>query len=158
MLTPEWAFHHRETVSGSMMCRVELSRTSAIDRGSWTPDKGFGDVSAVTETLIYRGIARVQPNKDWRARKQEYETEAVVEHAYRIQLAFDGQELSGKGFPQVILPEDRVKVIEVASLRGVAIDPAIKNFDFIVRNSVAGSNYWVRTLLCDVLVDEQTNG
>lgn len=156
LLTPEWAFWHRNSVAGSMMCRVSLTSVSGRYNTAWTPKDGFSNVKPVDELEVYRGIARVQPNKDWRARKQKFETEAVTEHAYRIQLAFDGQELEdndGNPLPfPAIHAEDRVRVIQVQSLRGIEVDPAIKDLVYIVRNSVAGSNYWVRTLLCDVIL------
>lgn len=153
LLTPEWAFHHRDAAAGSMRCRVEVCSVSADPGEDWTPADGFAKKATVVEVPVYRGIARVQPNKDWRARKQKYETESVVEHAYRIQLAFDGNELGDGTFPfQGLSKEDRVRVISVDSLRGVSVDTDLMSYTYIIRNILTGSNYWVRTLLCDVIL------
>jgi len=152
MLDPRWAFHARPVVAGAMIAVGVLYRVSMTALGVpvWNPfatdvgDREPGSMQLFTP--IYEGRCRIQPNKDWRARKQNWKDETVTEHATRIQLDFRGNTLGT--FP-IVHVGDIFRVTEVLTLGGYPVDPQLTLMTHIVRNFTPTSNSWLRNLLCD---------
>jgi hypothetical protein len=163
---PRFPFHHREVARGAMLCTGVLYRVTPVSPGtsSWnylaTDPKDRTPGTSAPGVAIYQGQARVQPNKDWRARKQSSRDETYVEHAVRIQLDFLRNELREqlltKGITQtlneqpVIRVGDAFKVTGVhKSLDGLPVDTQLMEYTYRVRNITSSSNSWVINLLCD---------
>lgn len=115
--------------------------------------------------IRYIGPARVQPNKDWRARQIESPGQIPVQHAWRIQVDMMGNRYDPDN-PEIWLPpereyaigetpaETRFRVVQLVEKNGVKVASMVGKFTYIVRNISEGSNSWVRTLLCDADVTD----
>ena len=91
VLEARFPFFARDAVAGSMSATIQLFQVDTPQyTSSWNPDAPVEDdrepVAAMTRTLAYEGQARISPNKDWRARKQEVAGQIAVEHAVRFQI------------------------------------------------------------------------
>lgn len=170
LIDPRWSYFARQTVRGAMIATVEVKHPiESADQ--WDPLKGdvFGEVGQDGVYRHYVGPARVQPNNDWRARKQSWPGQKITEHAMRIQIDLTGNTLAGgnpdKDFAQQMSYDaglmhvgDIVRVTEVAAPYGAQypVEPIIMRYEYIVRNVSSSSNSWVRTLLCDFIVNNVT--
>lgn len=99
-------------------------------------------------TTLWAGQARVQPNKDWRAKSYEFANMTTAMQACRFSLPLmDGV---WNGF---LAPEDRhfededQIIIEHNFFPGL---DAIKRFTFIVRNDLISGNAGLQNILADV--------
>lgn len=163
---PRFGYFARPVLRGSMWARVEVHHVHMLDSSQvWKPAEGgvFGG-STDRSALHYRGRARMQPNNDWRARKVRWSGENVTEHAMRIQLDLQGNEVvSDDPLPDTFPGDagmfhvnDVVTVIEIASPYGHPVDGLNIGYEFTIRNPNASSNSWGRTLLCDFIVNNTT--
>lgn len=170
VLDYRFPFFAREAVAGSMHCVVKVWHTETVQHTPvWNPDADDPDErepgSVLTKTLSYQGMARLSPNKDWRARSVELDGQIEVQHAVRVQLDMMNN-LAAKpvGWPTdvywfpVIGPGDTIEVTKVAVNNGIPTDLGVADFNYIVRNVSSSSNSWVRTLLCDIIVNDQSHG
>lgn len=161
LFDPRWVFANRQSVQGSMLIRGEVFRIDAKtpDTSTWEPfaanPANRQPLAPVNETLIYLGPARVQPNQDWRARKVNWGTETVTEHAVRVALSFEQNELatSGEQFP-IIQPRDFFRVLEVLTVDGIKVDPNMLGNIYTIRVVNSSSNAWTRDMLCDIVTDQ----
>lgn len=160
---PRFGYFARSVLRGSMWARVEVRHNVTVTGGAvWKPAEG-GVFTGSTDTseLHYRGHARMQPNNDWRARKVRWAGENVTEHAMRVQLDLQGNEVvSNDPLPSTFDGDagffhvnDIVKVIEIYAPYGHPVDGLNIGYEFTVRNPNASSNSWGRTLLCDFIVN-----
>jgi hypothetical protein len=163
MIDPRWPFHQREVVAGSMLAYVEIAhpQTDAVE---WNPMQGDVFDGTTDYVLHYQGPARIQPNVDWRARVHKLDGQIITEHAVRIQVPFNRNEITNP----VLLPDqttgalgivhvsDVVRVLEGANLFGTDVDEAVTLATYVIRNISISSNEWTRILLCDVIVNNVT--
>jgi len=170
VLDYRFPFFAREAVAGSMHCVVKVHHTTTVlYTATWNPDApdeaDREPVSAMNHELIYHGMARLSPNKDWRARSVELDGQVEVQHAVRVQLDMMNN-LAAKPvdwpvdvywFP-IIGPGDQIAVTKVFVNDGIPTDLAAADFNYIVRNVSSSSNSWVRTILCDIIVNDQEHG
>lgn len=162
VLDPRFAYFARQSVVSTMWATIEISHPT--NNSAWNPAKGDVYTGALDySTTHYRGRARVQPNKDWRARRQRWEGESITEYAIRIQLDLTGNEVTNPDqLPEtnasndagMLHVNDLVKVTGVYSPYGVPVDGLIGAYKYFVRNISASSNSWVRTILCDINADD----
>lgn len=159
---PRFPTYPRPVWRGRMVGKVTVERVTADAVGTvnWTPfDANPANrlpQAPHTGVLIYRGKARIQPNVDWRARRQNWRDESIVDHAYRVELDFLGNELPayggvadvGGGALPFIEMGDVIKCVE-------AVDLQLLTYIYIVRNTVPSTSSWSRTVLCDVNVDQE---
>lgn len=151
-MDPRWVYASRKVPSGFMEAIVEIFRPAAQDDDPiFNPDTG--EWTGGQPTYLFQGRARVQPNKDWRARNREFAREETAEHAVRVQVEFGSNTLDGS---DGALPEfrigDRVKVTYSPH------DEALKDYLFTIRNPISSSNAWLRNLLCDVDLGDNNVG
>lgn len=141
---PRWMYASRKVPSGLMEAIIEIFRPAPQDSEP-VFDPTTGTWSGGAPLYLFRGNARVQPNKDWRARNREFAREETAEHAVRVQVEFGSNKIDGS---DGVLPEfrlgDRVRVISSPH------DTALQDYIFTVRNPISSSNAWLRNLLCDV--------
>lgn len=164
VMDPRWAFHHRPVARGAMMCRGTVYRlfvpslTQQRAEG-WQPLAPNASDRIPPEShrtvAVYSGPARVQPQLGWRARKQNGRDRVVTEAGFGIQLDFRENDLrdaeinNGSQFPRIV-PNDFFRVDEVFSWGDIEVDPALKEFNYIIRTLTPSSNSWTRNLMCDV--------
>lgn len=151
---PRYFYHARPTVEGTQIAHIEISEPTSLP-AQWTPGVGMSN----PWTLRWKGQARVQPNKDWRARQREVSGEFTATHAVRIQMGIGKNELGAVRVDPLdpnseILsygPDPafglgwRVHVVEVP-LEGA---DNLLTRDYVVRNAIVSSNTWAYRLLCD---------
>ena len=163
-LDPRWPFHQRSVVAGLMLARVEIAHPNSLAM-DWNPAVGDVFDGTTSFALHYRGPARIQPNNDWRARKQKWDGQVVTEHAVRIQIGLDANEVTNPDpLPDptqtvgLLHVNDVIRVVDSAAPYGHAVDSGIESFTYIVRNISMSSNSWVRTLLADIIVNDVSGG
>lgn len=148
---PLYFYHARPTVNSTMVARVEIWRPTG-EHSKWVP--GEGQTGGRFEK-VWAGNARLQPNKDWRARARDFEGEFVAQQAVRIQIPIGKNEVGA-----VLDAND--KIIEYgddpdfgAHYRVYVTETPVKgteflmNKTFIVRNALRSTNTWLYNLLCD---------
>lgn len=136
---PLWFYHARPTVNSAMIATIEVFRATG-ELPEWDGTDGMEDNLF---ELIWRGPARIQPNKDWRARPREFAGEYTATQAVRFQLPIGGNELG----PDVeFRKDDEIHLVEIP-VEGPDVQAG--NIYF-VRNALMSSNAWLYNLLADV--------
>lgn len=169
VIDPRFALRNRAVATGAMIAEVRVLHPTAPAK-SWNPfsddpnDRVFAASTLKSYANHYVGRARVQPNKDWRARRYQWNTESVADHAVRIQIDLTGNTVvnGDKLYPEQQAFEaggmhngDIVVVSHVPAPYGLMLEPMIAQFQYVIRNISASSNSWVRDLLCDFVVNNQ---
>lgn len=133
-----WSQHHRVPVMGAMQATIRVLRrpTSGSVAVDWTPETG--GVTAGIQT-IWTGQARVQSNKDWRARRRSGRGDPMIQHAFRVQVPIFDENGPVPAFDV----EDIVQIIEAPN------DSDLLRQTLTVRNNSVGSNPFNKNLLCD---------
>lgn len=132
-MDPRWARHHRTVPAGWQPATILIARR-APTTADWNPVTNV--VVGGELTSIYWGQARIQPNKDWRARRRNGENSPMVQHAVRIQA-----------------PQDLCPQTEVGDVVGVFVSPydeGLQEYVFHIRNPLESSNSWGRSFLGDI--------
>lgn len=135
---PKFFYHARPVVESVMTATVEIFEpTGGVPK--WDGGTGMSN----TYNLVWRGLARIQPNKDWRARPREFAGEFDATQAVRIQVGIGKNEL---GMDVEFHKDFLVRVVEVPV---VGAENMVGN-EYYVRNALTSSNLWVYNLLCDI--------
>jgi len=158
---PNFFYHPRRTLDTTQLVRIAI-----LDPTPESIDWNFGEgVSLVPDTPVWSGFARVQPNKDWRARPREVQFEYDGTQAVRVQIPIGKNLLGAQLDPDTgrytsygpdphFVKDMRVRIIE-GSVKGFEIMEG----DFLyIRNAIQNQNLWVYNLLCDTKtggVDEE---
>jgi hypothetical protein len=139
-LDPRWIRHHRSVVEGFMIHPIQILRM-APGRQSWDP---------LTQTIvggepeeIWAGPARIQPNKDWRARSVESGVDPQMVHYTRVQISLN----KGQPVPHIRVA-DMVVAQEKTDTDDWVFNHTLSAWTMFVRNAVNSSNRWVYNLLC----------
>ena len=134
-----WSQHHRVPVKGAMQATIRILRrpSSGSTAVNWTPETG-----GVTQgiRLVWEGQARVQSNKDWRARRRSGRGDPMIQHAFRVQIPLRDE----NGLVPPVDVEDGIQVIAAPN------DEDLMRQTMTVRNNSVGSNPFNKNLLCDV--------
>lgn len=139
---PKFSTHPTAGLETSMTDYVAIYKPTGIGP-SWTPDEGISDDSF---EIIYRGMGRVQPNIDWRARDRNFANELTATQATRVQIKFFGNELTDDHSVPEIFKDYRVVLITPG---GSDRNEWLAGSSMIVRNAEQASQKWVRSMLCD---------
>lgn len=150
---PEFFYVPRRTTSTAELADIEIFQLSLDPQNGWTPGVGIG---VTPDTLLWKGKARVQPNKDWRARPREVQFEYDATQAVRVQVPI-GKNLVGATWDPVLkrytsYGEDPRfdKDLRVNVLGGpVKGYKQMEGSNLYVRNAIVNQNLWVYNLLCD---------
>lgn len=148
---PDFFYAPRPSVNSAQEAWVEVYDPSDVP-SHWEPGTGM---SGPAPTKVWEGYARIQPNKDWRARPRNFAGEFNDTHAVRFQLAI-GQnylgavlDVDGKvvsyGTDPIFSMGQSVKVVRspVIGTQGLV------GKSFHVRNAVNSANAWLYNVLCD---------
>lgn len=148
---PAFAYHMRPTVETSQQVKMEVYAPTGVV-SEWVPGTGM---SAVTQTLVWRGYGRVQPDKDWRARARMQGNEFDAVQAVRVQLPI-GKNLLGAlldidgnvvtyGNDPLFAKDYIIKVTEIP----VTGSEIMIGKQLVVRNALSSGTRWSHNLLCD---------
>lgn len=130
-----WPLHQRSVPEGHMPAVIELWR----DTGNlatdvvWDAETGG---SAPAMEWLYTGPARIQDNKDWRARRRNGGSDPIVQHAVRVQI------------PMSACPP--IKTFDIIKILSAPYNPALLEYTLHVRNPLNASDAWVHNVLCDI--------
>jgi hypothetical protein len=136
---PQFFYHPRPTVESGMLAKVEIYKPTGKLPEWEGPGKGMSDEGY---ELIWRGPARIQPDKDWRARVRNFGGEMSGIFAVRVQVPINKNEL---GPDRRFRKDYRVDIIE-APVEGTE---TLEGMSLYVRNAVNSANAWLYNLLCD---------
>lgn len=155
-LDPRYFRHATPVFEGDMTALIEIRHPFKGDEEPLWDSELAEWVYPEDLAPVWRGLARVQPNKDWRARNREWAMENTAEHAVRIQL---------NAYKNFLVPKDEWPAPPVDILHGHVItvlnnpnDPVLENFVFTVRNPIGATDNWHRTILCDANLGSRTSG
>lgn len=148
---PRFYYHARPVVESPMITKLELYKPTGA-HPEWT---AADSVTTSPFELVWKGLGRVQPNKDWRAREREFANEFNATQAVRIQFpigrnllgaTYDGDgKLTAYGDDPAIKKDYMVEVISSA----ITGTEDLVGMRFFVRNAINSGNSWVHSLLCD---------
>lgn len=137
-MDPRWPLHHRSVPIGWQVATIIIARRDGTE-AVWNPTTGA--VTGGGLNYVWLGQARLQPNKDWRARRRNGEDSPTVQHAMRVQAPMD--------CPPILLG-DFIGVMENP------YDDALERYVFHIRNPIESSNTWGRSVLGDIDVSENS--
>lgn len=136
-----------------------ISHVRIFRIGGTTPrwDADTGQVTGVEEVFLWEGRARVQDNKDWRARHVRSASDPQIVQYVRVQIPLKRNYQSGlvDRVPH-IYPGDIVEVLDADVMSAYDLDPDLSSWRLRVRNSVNSSYPWLRNLLCGTDVSEES--
>jgi hypothetical protein len=145
-LDPRWLTHHRRVARGFMTRQIEI-HVQITPAAGWDPVTDT--LTGGGTTLLWTGEARVQGNKDWRARSVLAAQDPQMVHYVRVQIPFD----EDNEVPDI--PVDAIiKILPPDPDSTWAHDDDLGTHLLRVRNNVNSSNPWLRNLLCGVDVSE----
>lgn len=146
-LDPRYFRHATPVIEGDMTARIIVLRPH-----DGTQEPVWNDVTETWEmpenAPVWRGMARIQPNKDWRARNREFALETSAEHAVRVQMNIFKNWLVPK--PEWPAPPVDIQHGYIIEIEDNPNDRVLENYLMTVRNPMGASDNWHRTLLCDV--------
>ncbi len=149
---PNFFYAPRRTVESAMIAQVRVSEPTG-NVATWTPGSGM---SSGIYAPIWEGHARVQPNKDWRARPREQVGEFDAVHAIRVQLPIGKNEwgatydpISGEITAYAPDPEFyKDYMVEVVNTDVIGAEQ-LEGDVYYIRNAKTSANLWLYNLLCD---------
>lgn len=152
IFNPKFFYHPRPTLGTTQLVKVSIFEMNP-NAGDWTPEVG---IDPNYDTLVWTGHARVQPNKDWRARPREVQYEYDAVQAVRVQISIgknllgavwdpDQERYTSYGPDPEFIKDMRVHIDEgpVTGFEGMEGD------NLYIRNAIQNQNLWVYNLLCD---------
>ena len=150
-LDPRYFRHMTPVLEGDFVALIEVWRLDPDAEAVWVEDEDHDNGGYWTEGAddqpMWRGMARVVPNKDWRARNRTWANEDTAEHAVRVQLNL------AKNFmvPREDWPVPLVDIQhgDIVKVLNNPDDPILERYTLSVRNPIGASDNWHRTLLCD---------
>ena len=151
---PDFFYVPRRTTDTTQLVDIDIFFLTP-ESETWDPGVG---ISVTPDVKAWTGKARVQPNKDWRARPREVQFEYDAVQAVRIQIPI-GKNLVGATFD----PNDPKKVLAYGEdphfskdMRVKLKDGPVEGFQIMegdnlyIRNAVQSQNLWLYNLLCDI--------
>lgn len=154
---PDFFYHPRPVVESAMITDVKIYSPDGT-QSDWVPGQTASENSLYT--LRYIGKARVQPNKDWRARVREQGLEFGATQAVRVQVgiesnlyyAVDGEPASGlHADASEDFKKDWMVIVDQSYVDGAEY---LEDSILYVRNALGSGNKWLHNLLCDTNTKE----
>lgn len=150
---PDFFYKPRRTTDTTQLVTLEIFSLSPSGGEGWIPGVGLDPAS---DTLVWRGKGRVQPNKDWRARPREVQFEYDAVQAVRIQIPIgknlvdavydvDEKRYTTYGIDPAFIKDMRVRIVS-GPVKGFE---GLENDNLYIRNAIPNQNLWVHNLLCD---------
>ena len=148
---PLFAYHARPSIESSQQALVNVYAPTG-GTAEWTPGVGMANT---TTALVWTGYARIQPDKDWRARARDHGNEFNAVQAVRVQLGIGKnllgavKDATGKITAYGVDPEfkkDFVVCIQETNITGTE---GLVGQSLTVRNTLTSTVPWSYKLLCD---------
>lgn len=145
-LDKRWVTHHRNVTHGFMISLVKIVR---ISTGVPFWDPATGEVAGDGVEEIWEGRARLQDNKDWRARDVISASDPQMVQFIRVQIPLK------KDGPVPHFEVDDFVLVQPPDPEGTwEHDLDLQSWTLRLRNSLNSSYPWLRNLLCSVDVSE----
>lgn len=144
-----WLTHHRNVTHGFMIAQVQIVRASE-PLPVWNPQTG--ELEGGDYLPIWSGRARLQSNKDWRARYVQSANNPEIAAFIRVQIP-----LSKDGPVPHFKPMDMIFVQPPDPASEWRLDLDQGNWTLRLRNALNSSNPWLRNLLAVVDIGEEPN-
>lgn len=149
---PDFFYAPRRTVETAALTHIKIYALTP-NGAEWEPGVGL---VVEDDTLVWEGLGRFQPNKDWRARPREVQFEFDAMQAVRIQIPI------GKNRVGAVYDDLRGRYTSygtdphfIKDMRVEVIGGPVKGFEIIegdnlyIRNALQSQNLWHYNLLCD---------
>lgn len=149
-LDPRWSRHHKSVPEGFMIHPVIIYR---MDGTTPSMDPVTGEITGGDLLTIWTGDARIQPNKDWRARFVESASDPQMVHYTRVQIP--APTLTP---PPSFRVGDLVVAQEVEDTEDWTFNHDLSAWTMFVRNVQNSSNRWLVNLLCAADLSDQIGG
>lgn len=133
-----------------MVSHVRIFRIEG-DTARWDPDTGINGPQPVQ---LWEGRARVQDNKDWRARHVRSASDPEMLQYTRVQIPIKQHEGGITERVPHFYTGDIVEVLDAAVMSAYDLDLDLSSWRLRVRNSMNSSYPWLRNLLCGVDISE----
>lgn len=148
---PRWMTYHRKVVRGPMMSTIQWWRPEGDLR--W--DAQTNELAGAAKILLWEGPARVQDNKDWRARDAHSASDPQMLQYVRVQIPLDDPDA---GPPPPLNVQDIGIVVdaEVSSNSSWPLDRELSRWRLHVRNTLNSSYPWLRNVLCVIDLSADT--
>ena len=141
---PLFAYHPRSSLATSYTNLIEIFSPTGVTE-DYLPGQPSSDIGPYT--LEWRGLARVQPNNDWRARTRDVAADFDGTQAVRIQFGILRNELKPDATHDPHFAKDWMVRIISTPVEGTE---SLQDRDLFVRNAINSGNKWQHNLLCDV--------
>lgn len=150
---PDFFYTPRRTTDTTQLSLIEIYDLTP-SAAEWYPGIGL---EVEPDELVWRGLARVQPNKDWRSRPREVQFEFDAVQAIRVQIPIGKNQVGGTyddvserytayGDDPHFIKDMRVNIID-GPVKGYQL---MEGTNMYIRNAVQSQNLWLYNLLCDV--------
>ena len=146
-LDARWMEHHRKTVKGFMISHIEIYRGAEDPR--W--DAATDSIVGPEPVLLWKGPARLQANKDWRARDVRSASDPQMIQFIRVQVPMNDP-VAGR-VPH-LRPSDTIRVLDGHVPDNWELDPDLARWRLRVRNTLNSSYPWLRNILCGVDISD----
>lgn len=138
---PNWFYHARPVVESAMIAEVEIYEPTS-EPVEWQPGVGITNDPLI---LRWKGKARIQPNKDWRARDRDFSGEFDSVHAIRVQVGINKNKYDSPDASEDFA-KSWIVVVTDCPVQGSEVNIGDR---YWVRNAKMSSNLWLHNLLCD---------
>lgn len=135
-----------------MIASIEIYRQEDA-RPRW--DEESGELIGGGLETLWTGQARVQDNKDWRARAVRAASDPQLVHYVRVQIPLLQHDEGITTRVPHLRRGDLIRVVEPDPDSFWALDPDLSKWVLRIRNTVNSSNPWLRNILCGVDPTEQ---
>lgn len=136
-----WRTHHRLAAEGWMSADIAIYREFNPGEVRW--DAETNEIVGSQFEMLWTGRARVQPNKDWRARSVESASDPEMVQYIRVQIP-----LKKDGPVPHLNVADIIRVLPPDPAGTWEHDRDLESWIFRVRNTGNSSNNWLRNILC----------
>lgn len=149
---PNFFYAPRRTVESGEIVKIKIY-APAPEGGEWVPGVGL---EVEGDTLLWEGLGRYQPNKDWRARPREVQFEYDAVQAVRIQIPIGKNQFGAvwdtnlKRYTKYGVDPHFVKDMRVEVVSGPVLGfESSEGKNLYIRNAIQTQNLWQYNLLCD---------
>lgn len=150
---PNFFYAPRNTVESAMTVEIEVYEPT----GGVAQWQGGTTMSNNMLKLRWKGMARVQPDKDWRSRPREAAGEFTAVQAVRVQVGVNKNLYEAS--PGVLHPDasenfEKDWVVVVVSSPVIGTE-CMDGDRYVVRNALGSGNRWVHNMLCDATTKDE---
>lgn len=149
-LDPRWIKHHRRVPEGFMIHDIVIYRMS---EDPVVLDPATGQYSGGELLPLWSGKARIQPNKDWRARTVESGSDPQMLQYTRVQIP-----LKADNPVPTLRVQDIIAAQEMEDTDDWVFNNTLTAWTMYIRNAENSSNRWLYNILCNSDLSDMEEG